>query len=300
MRLSELTKDIPGSLIQDGEFICIAFATEREQPSFLTFLEKEKFLGALENPNISCVLTTPELAHQVPSHIQGIFTCERPKTTLFAIHNALAEDEAYVGKSFETRVGENCRISPLCYIDPQNVTIGNNVTIEPFAVIKGRVTIGNDVTIRSHAAIGCKGFSFSKNENGQNQSVIDTAQIVIEDHAEIFEQAAISTGIFPWEKTVIGRNTKIDTQSFIAHGSHIGDNCLIVEGTRCCGNCHIGHDVWIGAGAVICNRMTIGDGTRVSLGAVVTKNVPAGATVSGNFAIDHQKFLQNLKESIKE
>ena len=300
MRLSELTKDIPGSLIQDGEFSCIAFATEREQPSFLTFLEKGKFLGALENPNISCVLTTPELAHQAPSHIQGIFTCERPKATLFAIHNALAEDEAYVGKSFETRVGENCRISPLCYIDPQNVTIGNNVTIEPFAVIKGRVTIGNDVTIRSHAVIGCKGFSFSKDEEGRNVSVIDTASIVIRDRVEIFEHVAISTGLFPWEQTIIGENTKIDAQCHVGHGAHVGQNCLLAEGSRCCGNSRIGDHVWIGVGAIVSNRVRVGDGARVSIGSVATKEVPAGATVSGNFAIDHQRFLRNLKESIKE
>lgn len=300
MRLSDVVTGLSGKLLSDGEFKSIAFATEQEQSWFLTFLEKEKFLGALDNPNISCVLTTEELAAKLPDHIQGIFVCAKPKAALFELHNRLAKHEEYVGPSFPTVIGKDCDISPLAVVDKQNVVIGDRVTIEPFVVIKGRVTIGDDVIMRSGAVIGCKGFSFSKSENGENQSVIDTAQIVIEDHVEIFEQVAISTGIFPWEKTIIGRNTKIDTQSFIAHGSHIGHDCLIVAGTRCCGNCHIGRDVWIGAGAVICNRMAIGDSARISLGAVVTKDVPAGATVSGNFAIDHQKFLRNLKESIKE
>lgn len=300
MRLSEAVKGFSGHLVSDGDFASIAFATEQEPNNFLTFLEKEKFLGALDNPNISCVLTVPELADKIPSHIQGVFTCKQPKAVLFEIHNSLANDASYTGKSFATQIGESCTISPLCHIDPYNVVIGNNVIIEPFAVIKGRVRIGNNVVIHSGAMIGCKGFSFSKDVTGRNCSVIDTAQIEIHDHVELFEQVTLSTGIFPWEKTVIGENTKIDTQSFIAHGSKIGRNCLIVAGTICCGNCRIGDDVWLGASAVISNRITVGDNARVSLGAVVTKDVPPAMTVSGNFAIEHQRFLMNLKEAIKE
>ena len=300
MKLSAVVEGLSGVLVSDGNFHDIAFATEKERTGFLTFLEKEKFAESLQSANISCVLTTPELAEKIPSHIQGVFLCERPKETLFAIHNRLAKDETYVGKSFPTKIGENCNISPLAYIVAENIEIGNNVTIEPFSVIKGRVRIGDNVVIRSHVTIGCKGFSFSKNLFGENVSVTDTAQIVIEDNVELFEHVTISTGIFPWERTVIGKNTKIDTQSFVAHGCKVGSNCLLVAGSICCGNCVIGDDVWIGAGAVLSNRITVGHGARVSLGSVVTKNVPADTTVTGNFAIDHQMFLINLKKSINE
>lgn len=298
MKLSAAIDKMPGILLSDGNFDDIAFATERERTGFLTFLEKKKFIGALQSTNISCVLTTPELAEEIPSHIQGVFLCERPKETLFMIHNRLAADEVYVGKTFPTKLGENCNISPLAYIADENIEIGNNVTIEPFSVIKGRVRIGDNVVIRSHVTIGCKGFSFSKNSRGENVSVTDTAQIIIEDNVELFEHVTISTGIFPWERTVIGENTKIDTQSFVAHGCKVGSNCLLVAGSICCGNCVIGDNVWIGAGAVLSNRIIVEDGARVSLGSVVTKNVPANTTVTGNFAIDHQMFLMNLKTSL--
>lgn len=62
----------------------------------------------------------------------------------------------------------------------------------------------------------------------------------------------------------------------------------------------MGSDVWIGVNATISNRIRIGDGARVSLGSVVTKDVPAGATVTGNFAIDHRQFLKNLKASLAD
>lgn len=300
MKLSEAISGIPGQLISDGEFRNLAFATEREQISFLTFLEREKFLPSLENPNISCVLTVAELAERIPTHIQGVFICEHPKTVLFEIHNRLSSHEEYVGPSFPTKIGKDCHISPWAAVDEENVIIGDRVTIGPFAVIKGRVTIGNDVIVHAGAVVGCKGFSFSKDGAGSNISVADTAQIVLEDHVELFEHVAISTGIFPWEKTVIGENSKIDTRCFIAHGSHIGRNCLIAAGGLCCGNCKIGNNVWIGAGAVISNRVAVGSGARVSIGAVATKDVPTGETYTGNFAIPHQKFLQNLKVSLVE
>ena len=72
------------------------------------------------------------------------------------------------------------------------------------------------------------------------------------------------------------------------------------NGSRCCGNSRVGDHVWVGVGAIVSNRVRVGDGARVSLGSVVTKEVPAGQTVSGNFAIDHQKFLSNLKKSLEE
>ena len=43
-------------------------------------------------------------------------------------------------------------ISSLAYINPSAV-IGNNVIIDPFAVIEGEVTIGDDCHIMSHAII---------------------------------------------------------------------------------------------------------------------------------------------------
>lgn len=300
MRLSDAVKGLSGRLLSDGVFKSLAFATEEEQSCFLTFLEKEKFLSALDNPNISCVLTTETLADKLPAHIQGVFVCSRPKATLFELHNLLAQHEEYVGAPFPTVIGSDCSISPLASIEQQNVVIGDRVTIEPFVVMKGRVTIGNDVVIRSGAVLGCKGFSFSKDETGRNHSVTDTARIVIQDGVEIFEQAAISTGIFPWEETVIGENTKIDAQCLVGHGAHIGSNCLLAEGSRCCGNSRIGDHVWIGVGAIVSNRVRVGNEARVSIGAVVTKDVPPGQVVTGNFAIDHQKFLRNLKGSIKE
>jgi maltose O-acetyltransferase len=44
----------------------------------------------------------------------------------------------------------------------------------------------------------------------------------------------------------------------------------------------IGRNVWIGGGAILLPGVTVGDDAIVGAGAVVTRDVPAGATVTGN------------------
>ena len=44
-------------------------------------------------------------------------------------------------------------------------------------------------------------------------------------------------------------------------------------------------DVWIGIGAIILKGVRIGKGATVAAGAVVSRDVPAGATASGNPAV---------------
>ena len=54
-----------------------------------------------------------------------------------------------------------------------------------------------------------------------------------------------------------------------------------------------------GPGAVVSNRLTVGDGAQVLLGSVASKDVPAGASVSGNFAVDHAAHLAAVKDAAR-
>ena len=62
----------------------------------------------------------------------------------------------------------------------------------------------------------------------------------------------------------------------------------------------VGDHVWLGFGATLRNGLIIGEGSRVNMGSVVTKNVLPGESVTGNFAIEHDKFMENLKNSVKK
>ena len=45
----------------------------------LTYFENEKFKDALQNDNISCLITTPKYAGVIPSQIRGVVLTENPK-----------------------------------------------------------------------------------------------------------------------------------------------------------------------------------------------------------------------------
>ena len=87
----------------------------------------------------------------------------------------------------------------------------------------------------------------------------------------------------------------------VATGSVINGlfGLLIVANSAIGGRTVIGDDSWVGLGANVTNGIVMGNHARANIGSVVTKDVPDGASMSGNFAIDHKRFLENLKKSIE-
>ena len=49
---------------------------------------------------------------------------------------------------------------------------------------------------------------------------------------------------------------------------------------------------------MIKNGLTIGNQARINMGAVVSLDVAEHEAVTGNFAIEHRKFIENMKKSI--
>jgi UDP-3-O-[3-hydroxymyristoyl] glucosamine N-acyltransferase len=66
------------------------------------------------------------------------------------------------------------------------------------------------------------------------------------------------------------------------------------------GSATIGDDVWIVPNASVSSGIIIGDNAFITIGSVVVKNVPSSSKVSGNFAIPHNKFIENLKRIVSE
>lgn len=145
------------------------------------------------------------------------------------------------------------------------------------------------------------GQSFNVVHDGPDKEFLacDGGCVLIEEGVEICSRSHVARGILEKDVTTVGAYSKVDTMAQIGHGTVIGRQTRIAAGAVISGNCVIGSHVWIGVNATISNRIVVGDRARVSLGSVVTKDVPAGGTVSGNFAIEHQRFLKNLKASIE-
>lgn len=296
MRLSDFMDILEGKLLSDGHFDTLEYCTATCEQSFLTFLENPKYLAKI-NPKASCVFVTKENVPQLPSYLTGIMECEDPKKQFVLLHNHLAGCERYAGADFRTVIGKNCLISPLAYISDRNVVIGDGVYVGPFSAINKNVRIGNNCVIHENCVLGGKSFNYAKTGNGEMIGMADAGQVVIEENVEICPHCHVASAPLPSDVTYLGESVKLDAFVHIGHGTKIGRRTLIPAGAQIAGNVTIGEDAWIGVNATIANRITIRNKGRISLGAVVTRDVDEDQTVSGNFAIPHDRFIRNLKDS---
>ncbi|MBQ6088680.1 MAG: UDP-3-O-(3-hydroxymyristoyl)glucosamine N-acyltransferase [Firmicutes bacterium] len=299
MTLSGILKKIGVDcrLIGSDEFYSLGLASYNSGEKVCTFVESEKYIDGLSD-NISVVLTNENTASAIEKSGRDIGICvvDNPRSTFFRIHQSLSDDREYAREALSTKIGKNCNISSLAYVSPKNVVIGDNVTIEEFCSIKPNTVIGNNSVVRAGTVIGGEGFEVKTSENGNAFVVKHLGGVIIGDNVEIQSNCCICKALYPWDDTIVSDNVKIDNLVHVAHGVKIGEFTKIVTHAAIGGRTVIGKYAWIGIGAVIRNGIVIGNNTRVNMGAVVTKDVPDGMYVSGNFAIEHSKYLEHLKE----
>jgi UDP-3-O-[3-hydroxymyristoyl] glucosamine N-acyltransferase len=293
MRLSKLQTIVPVSVIKDGAFVSLGYVIHSYK-DMLVFLESDHYLNdLLSNKKVSCVLTTKTLADRLPSHL-GIAASDNPRKDFFQLHNHLAKDTNFYWENFPTEIAEDAVISPAAYIDGANVRIGHGTVIEPHVTILSHSIIGDDVILRAGCLIGTQGFEF-KRFGEVILSVAHAGGVLIHDRVELQGNTVVDRAVFGGF-TEIEEDVKTDNLVHVAHNVRIGKRSRIAASAMIAGSVTIGKDVWIGPSAVISDGITIGDGAFVTLGSVVTRDVKAGQRVTGNFAIEHEKFISFIKK----
>lgn len=279
-------------VVRDREFESLGFITV-PTPTQLAYIEDAKYLAELASkPNIACVITTRKLSPSVPSTM-GLAVSKMPKRAFYEIHNYLAENTDFYWKPFKNKIASSAHIDSTACIAPGNVWIGERCKIEPHVSIMPNSILGDDVIIGAGAVIGNDGFEFKRIGN-EILHAIHAGGVLIGNRVEIKENSCISKSLFGGF-TEIGEDTKLDNLVHISHNVVIGERCLIIALAMVGGSVTIGNDVWIGPSTSISPRVVIGDGASITIGSVVTQDVAPGQRVTGNFAIDHEKFLTFLR-----
>ncbi len=172
---------------------------------------------------------------------------------------------------------------PLANVNPE-ATIGNNVTIEPFATIQKDVIIGDDCWI------GANSILWDGTRLGQGVKVFPGASIsslpqdlkyagektetFIGDNTVIREYVTISRGTSDKLKTVIGNNCLLMSYVHIAHDCIIGNNCIFANAVQVAG--HVEIDDWaiVGGASALHQFVKVGSHVMVSGGSLVRKDIP--------------------------
>ena len=299
MKISELVSmlDSPEMLlIRDAEVRGTELCTNIRFDDAITFLGNPKFLSNLSIARPLSVICTKETKDLLPENITGVLVATDPKYTFFCIHNLLYNQ---LREKKKTVIGENCLIEDGVIISPFNVVIGDNVSIESGAIIRENVTIGDGCVIGAGTVVGGRSFS-STRHNGRTVNLTDCGGVVLGRGVKICSNCHIACGTLTEDKTVLDDYCQLDAMVHVGHGTYIGKEAFITAGVMLSGNTIVGDRVWLGVNATISNRLEIGNDARITLGSVVTKDVLTGQTVTGNFAIEHQQFMRNLKKSIQE
>ena len=290
MHLSFLP-DIAGvDICRDGPFQNLGFLAD-QRPSMLSFLESERFLPSLlRNDMVSAVVTTQELAAQIPPEL-ALAVCAQPRISFAKLHNHLAATGFYWDE-FPTSIHPQAEIHPRAWVAEKNVTIGPNSVVGPNATILERCMIGANVTVGAGAVLGGVGFQTARTSTVMLE-MRHAGGLKVGDGAHILHGAVIANGLFR-NNTEVGCEARVGAQVFLSHGVQLGDRAFIGHGSVLNGNVVIGSDAWIGPGAVIAQNLYVGSGAFVSLGSVVVRNVEPKKQVSGNFAISHRRLLRHL------
>ncbi len=298
-----LSKELPKIGIDcqcfgEKKFESLGLAGYNDGKNVCTFLAAAKYAAGLSE-GISMILTSQKVYDELMSAgglegSYGICIVDNPRLTYFLLHNALCDSEDYARTRFESKIADSAKISPLAYIAPYNVVIGDNTVVEEFVSIKENTVVGDDCVIRTGTKIGGPGFEI-KNDGTKTITVTHIGGVKIGNNVEIQQNSNVDKAIYPWDDTIIADHVRINTLVQIAHGDKIGRFTEIVAHASIQGRVQIGENVWIGPGCVIRNGISIGDNARVNMGAVVTLSVPAGEAVSGNFARTHASLIEEMR-----
>lgn len=275
----------------DGTFRQLDEAQSDASLSLVYCQNLEFLLQAIQNPNVSVIITTPRLMTEVPpAHPAGIVGTDNPRLAFFELYNKL-----YHGSSLRPvspYLGDSCVIHPSAIISGET-RIGNRVEIGPGAVIGSGVEIDDDVFIDANVVIGAEGLITLRQNSGALLKIKHAGGVHIKAGSMIHAGAIIAKSLFR-NPTSIGRASQIGIMANIGHGASIGDNTVISGNCVVAGRSKIGHSVWIGSSCSIAQGLHVEDNAQVKMGSVVVSNVAPRSVVSGNFAVPHSKNMRHF------
>ena len=262
-----------------------------------TFVGEVKYASRIPG-NITMVLTTKNIGGKMKERDYGVCYVDQPRAVYFRLHNYLSGADGYKREQNKTSIGERCRISAMSSIANDGVVIGNDVVIEEFAVVRENTVIGDRSIIRSGTSIGGAGFFFQQDDSGVF-FVEHSGGVIIGQDVEIQQNCCVERALYPWDNTVIGDYTKISSRVSVGHAAKLEDHVILAGCYVVGGRTLVKRNAWIGLGAVVKNGIVVGENARVNIGAVVVGNVGDGETVTGNFAVPHDKFTRNQINILK-
>ena len=299
MKLSEIPSAIGDNvtILRDGDFDAVALLGLRrdESKKHISFVLGEGYVDVAKKEGVRCLICPGKIADKVEQQFEGgACISDDPKATFFKVHEYLSKSNSQV--KTPSFIDPTARIAKTAVIADNNVTIGKNVEIQDYAVIKENVSIGDNSVVMEECVLGTPAFYYY-GDNETRQMVFSSGGIAIGCNTVIHSHVTICKGVIGGN-TCVGNNSALDNNTFLGHDVIIGNNVIVAAGNSFGGWVEIGDNCFFGVGCSVAPMVTVGKNVKGSIGAVITKNVPDNSQVSGNFAIDHELFIDDLKKKL--
>ena len=312
LTLANLALRLNGDIVGDSEIKLNNIAKiEYAKKGDITFLSNKKYMPWLKKTKASLIIVNKDF--DIKKYKSLNFLCVEDSylafNQLLQLFNqvkknqpeiseySLVHNSSSVGKNVHignfSVIGNNCNISDSVVIN-ENVTIGNNITIGSNTILNAGVRvyddtkIGNNCIIHSNSVIGCDGFGFAPNNNGEYIKTPQIGNVIIGNKVEIGSCTTIDRATIG--STIIEEGVKIDNLVQIAHNVEIGKNTVIAAQSGVAGSTKIGQNCQIGGQVGFSGHLNIGNNVKINGGSGVFSNFKDNSVVRGNPAFDASLF----------
>jgi len=176
-------------------------------------------------------------------------------------------------------------IHPTAIVSPQ-ADLAEDVTVEAYAVIEGRVQIGPGSLVRHHSVIygstilgaNCRiGPAAYVGMDPQHLAYKgDETWLIAGDNLGVREGASIHRAFKPGEDnaTRVGSRVFLMANSHVAHDCRLDDDVIFANGVAIGGHVQIGARAFLGGGAMVHQFARIGRLAIISGNEVITRDIP--------------------------
>lgn len=277
---------------RDGDFISIGRVLEKKPRKLVALVGESGFSSLSVDSEIASVITTADLADRVPRGA-GLVISSQPQITLYKIHNSLVRGGKFYKGPFKNQIDDGARIHPTACIAAESVTIGKGCVVGPNVSILENSILESDVFVGAGSVIG--GAAPLVYVDGEKTvDVVSAGGVILHSNVGIHANCCVNRAVLGGY-TEVGEYTKTDNLVQIGENSKIGRRCIIPACASVGANVIVGDDVWIGPNSVISDGLSIGHKAFITIGSVVVEDVAPGQKVTGNFAIDHNKFIELIR-----
>lgn len=194
-------------------------------------------------------------------------------------------------------IGENVIIEPFVRLG-NNIKIGKNTIIKSGVIIEDNVIIGENCYIRENSVIGGEDFGIETDIDGSTVRIPHFGGVRIGNNVEIGAGSTVCSGTI--EETIVEDYVKVDYSVNVGHNTKIGRGTLICAGALIGGSSILGSNVFVGMNASIKSKMSIGNNAIVGMGAIVCTYINDKEIFTNEMAdkLENIKIIRNLKQKI--